>query len=38
MVKETILSVKNLVKTYGKGRAQTYAVKGISFEIKITQI
>jgi putative ABC transport system ATP-binding protein len=34
MVKEIILSVKNLVKTYGKGSSKTFAVKGISFQIK----
>lgn len=28
-----ILEIKNLVKTYGDGRAKTQAVKGISFEI-----
>ena len=33
MVKENVLSVKNLVRTYGKGRVKTKAVKGISFEI-----
>lgn len=33
MDKKIILSVKNLVKTYGSGRAKTFAVKGISFEI-----
>jgi len=34
MVRKIILSVKNLVRTYGKGSAKTEAVKGISFEIK----
>jgi putative ABC transport system ATP-binding protein len=34
MVKEIILSVNNLVKTYGDGRVKTFAVKGISFNIK----
>ena len=33
MVRKSILSVKNLVRIYGKGRAKTEAVKGISFEI-----
>ena len=34
MDKKIILSVKNLVRTYGEGRAKTEAVKGISFEVK----
>jgi putative ABC transport system ATP-binding protein len=34
MDKKIILSVKNLVKTYGKGGAKTEAVKGISFDVK----
>ena len=34
MVKEIILSVNNLLKTYGDGRVKTFAVKGISFNIK----
>jgi len=34
MDKKNILSVKNLVKTYGEGTAKTHAVKGVSLEIK----
>jgi putative ABC transport system ATP-binding protein len=34
MAKKTILSVKNLVRTYGVGRAKTEAVKGISFNVE----
>jgi putative ABC transport system ATP-binding protein len=33
MVKKIILSVKNLVKTYGKKEGKTEALKGISFDI-----
>jgi len=33
MVKKVVLSVKNLVRTYGEGDAVTMAVKGISFDI-----
>ena len=34
MDRKIILSVKDLVKTYGEGRAKTEAVKGISFEVR----
>jgi putative ABC transport system ATP-binding protein len=34
MVKRVILSVKNLIKTYGDGRAKTFAVRGVSFDIR----
>jgi putative ABC transport system ATP-binding protein len=34
MDKTIILSVKKLVKTYGKDRTKTEAVKGISFDVK----
>jgi putative ABC transport system ATP-binding protein len=34
MVKKIILEVKDLVRTYGKGSAETHAVRGISFGIK----
>jgi putative ABC transport system ATP-binding protein len=34
MGSEIVLSVKNLVKTYGKGSAKTEAVKDVSFEIR----
>lgn len=33
MAKKPILSVKNLVKTYGSGKAEIKAVNGISFDI-----
>jgi putative ABC transport system ATP-binding protein len=33
MAKQNIMSVRNLVKTYGKGNAKTNAVKKISFDI-----
>lgn len=34
MSKEIILSVENLIKTYGHGDAKTFAVRGVSFNIR----
>ena len=34
MNNETIIEFKNIVKTYGKGEAQTHALNGINFAIK----
>ena len=34
MNNETIIEFKNIVKTYGKGEAKTYALNGINFAIK----
>ncbi len=32
--KKTIIEFKNIVKTYGKGEAKTYALNGVDFSIK----